>query len=397
MLTGLYPNQISSLSNKKKWTKEHIEEYSIAKKMTNAGYESVYAGKWHPLKQQHGKAKSVGYTVLEGGAHSELTENALNYFNQKHDKPFYFTASYLQPHAICWWGDSHYSYAKNVSKNEKQGYWPEGEDPWDKTMQEAEGMIFPAPPEDMDIKKFIAEKCPPLPDNYAIPENEPKSIGEKKRNSARNMFDFYGKGNRTKDLTKDEIWRLYRWSYFWLIEQVDKEIGKLLDGLEKAGLKDNTLIVFCADHGEQQGAHQLRLKQSLYDESSNVPFVVSGPGVLKSKVSNNILNTAADFYASLCDYASIPVPELVKKNGANSFRSIVETGKSDKWRAFTKIHCNAGEGVRTQNFKYNKYGEEEQLIDMFNDPGEMKNLIENPVKNHLGLGFATFQPILSQF
>jgi arylsulfatase A-like enzyme len=50
------------------------------------------------------------------------------------------------------------------------------------------------------------------------------------------------------------MWQALRWGYYRLIEKVDAEIGKVLDALQAAGLEDNTLIVFTADHGECAGA-----------------------------------------------------------------------------------------------------------------------------------------------
>ncbi len=75
-----------------------------------------------------------------------------------------------------------------------------------------------------------------------------------------------------------EDWRKHRWGYYRMIEKVDAEIGKVLAALRQAGLEENTLIVFTADHGECAGAHGFNQKTVLYDESARVPLIIACQG-----------------------------------------------------------------------------------------------------------------------
>jgi arylsulfatase A-like enzyme len=63
-----------------------------------------------------------------------------------------------------------------------------------------------------------------------------------------------------------KMWQALRWGYYRLVEKVDAEIGKVLDALQAAGLEENTLIVFTADHGECAGAHGFNQKTVFLEE-----------------------------------------------------------------------------------------------------------------------------------
>ena len=64
---------------------------------------------------------------------------------------------------------------------------------------------------------------------------------------------------------------------------MDEQIGRILDGLETSGMDKNTYIFFSADHGLGVGHHGLLGKQNLYEHSTRVPFIISGPGIPKKK------------------------------------------------------------------------------------------------------------------
>lgn len=73
--------------------------------------------------------------------------------------------------------------------------------------------------------------------------------------------------------------RVHRREYYAIISHMDQQIGRILDALEITGKRENTWIVFTADHGLAVGNHGLIGKQNMYDHSVRVPFVVVGPRV----------------------------------------------------------------------------------------------------------------------
>jgi arylsulfatase A-like enzyme len=75
-----------------------------------------------------------------------------------------------------------------------------------------------------------------------------------------------------------ERWKRYQDYYFNCLQDVDVQLGRLLDELDALGLMDNTIIIYAADHGEMAGAHGLRGKGAFaYEEQNNVPLIIAHP------------------------------------------------------------------------------------------------------------------------
>jgi choline-sulfatase len=76
----------------------------------------------------------------------------------------------------------------------------------------------------------------------------------------------------------DEQVRTARHAYYAAISYVDERIGELLAALDDAGLRDETTVIFTADHGEMLGERGLWYKMSFFEPSARVPLIVSTPG-----------------------------------------------------------------------------------------------------------------------
>jgi choline-sulfatase len=64
-----------------------------------------------------------------------------------------------------------------------------------------------------------------------------------------------------------------------MVDYVDGKVGEVLQALQQAGFADETLVVFCSDHGEMMGERGMWFKQTMYEPSSRVPLIVRWPGV----------------------------------------------------------------------------------------------------------------------
>ncbi|MCB1210697.1 MAG: sulfatase-like hydrolase/transferase, partial [Verrucomicrobiales bacterium] len=110
-------------------------------------------------------------------------------------------------------------------------------------------------------------------------------------------------------------------------ENIDIQIGRVLERLEAMGELDNTYIFYTADHGIAIGRHGLQGKQNLYEHTWRVPFVIKGPGIKPgSRAPGNIY--LLDTLATICDLAGIPAPD---SNEGLSFKPVLE-GKKDAVR-----------------------------------------------------------------
>jgi len=125
-------------------------------------------------------------------------------------------------------------------------------------------------------------------------------------------------------------------------------------------------------------AHKLEHKQVLYEESVRVPFIMSYKGVIpRGKVDDtHLVSNGLDLLPTLCDYAGIDAPKGLR---GRSLRPLAQGEDADQWRDFVVSESQSGRMLRTDRFKYCIYDSgrgREQLTDLKNDPGEMKNLAE---------------------
>lgn len=88
------------------------------------------------------------------------------------------------------------------------------------------------------------------------------------------------------------------------VEYLDKLIGKLVEEIEKAGLKDNTIIIFTADNGTGGKG-----KGQPTEKGARVPMIIWGPGYVKPRGSVMELTDLSDVFPTLCEWAGAPIPD----------------------------------------------------------------------------------------
>ena len=74
--------------------------------------------------------------------------------------------------------------------------------------------------------------------------------------------------------------------YFQAVEEIDALIGKLLDALKEAGIRNKTLVFMTADHGGSGTSHGGATMQEL-----EIPLVINGPGVVRNHEIKSAVNT----------------------------------------------------------------------------------------------------------
>ncbi len=81
----------------------------------------------------------------------------------------------------------------------------------------------------------------------------------------------------------DKTRQIARASYYGLCSFLDYQIGQVLDALESSGQLENTLIIYTSDHGDHNGDRHMWTKMSLFEESTGIPLIISGPGLEQGK------------------------------------------------------------------------------------------------------------------
>jgi arylsulfatase A len=160
------------------------------------------------------------------------------------------------------------------------------------------------------------------------------------------------------------------------IRYMDKQLGALVDELEKLGLRQNTLIIFSGDNGTAAGypsAVKGRMingwKGSMLEGGSRVPFIASWPGVTPAgKVLNDIVSFA-DPYATFAEIAGVKPPEGFKTDGQSIAPQL--HGEPGTPRNWAYVQLGGHWFVREPGFKMNETG---ALFDMSDAP-----FVEKPV------------------
>lgn len=339
--TALYPHEVKVKNN---GDQIQGEVPLLGQLMKDAGYKCNYFGKWHV-----GTTPEIGgyENYQKGNKDDGIAELGKEYLLQKHEKPFFLTVSFVNPHNVC-----QLARADAVGTNLPDG--PIGEAP------------------------VNLDELPPLPANFDIPENEPTVIREVQERSG----SYHYPTANWSELT----WRQYLWGYYRLVEKVDAEIGKVLQALEDGGYKENTIVIFTSDHGEGVAMHHWNQKQILYDQATKTPFMINWKGKTKNSVYSELVTNALDIPATILDVAGAEKPEsmrgisllpLIYGNSIEKYDYVVS--ETMFARGSTNLG-GTGRMIRSENYKYCIYdnGENrEQLFDMINDKGEMNNLAYN--------------------
>lgn len=173
-------------------------------------------------------------------------------------------------------------------------------------------------------------------------------------------------------------------AYLACISYVDWNVGRLLDELEKQGLRENTLIVFWSDHGYQLGERGKWSKAgSLWEQGTRVPFIIYDPRAKGNGTSSSRTVELIDIYPTLVEACGLPMPSGLDGVSLNPLlqnpNAPWERPAYTVWNEHSK--GITGVVVRTERWRYAEFygnGAGAFLTDAVHDPHELINLVENP-------------------
>ena len=192
--------------------------------------------------------------------------------------------------------------------------------------------------------------------------------------------DLAGKGGDWRDNYPD---------YLGQCNLLDQNVGKLMDALEAAGLKDDTVILYSSDHGSHFRTRNAEYKRSCEDGCLHIPLIAWG-GPFASAGKTDELVSLIDVPPTILDLAGLDIPAHYRGH------SLLQLAKGDTsgWPDAVYAQISEAENARTVRTKkwkycvctpvfdpkevYPKTYVEEKLYDLENDPYENTNLVSDP-------------------
>jgi iduronate 2-sulfatase len=178
--------------------------------------------------------------------------------------------------------------------------------------------------------------------------------------------------------------------YYAAVSFIDAQVGKVMNALEEAGLRNKTIVIFTSDHGFHLGEHDFWAKVSLLEESAKVPLIISVPGK-KPAVCNSFVELL-DLYPTTASLCGLEVPKWLQ--GKDISALLDDPSENLREAAFCANH--KGTLLRNDKWAFIEYGNTGseskngkpllpamELYDMKRDPKQYTNLANNPEYAHI--------------
>lgn len=186
-------------------------------------------------------------------------------------------------------------------------------------------------------------------------------------------------GENYQNLT-EAAWRNVVAHYYALVSHIDDQIGRILTALDDTGQRDNTIVIFTADHGEHLGDHGQIGKGSPHDSAARVPLIIRYPnGTIVTGQSDSLIELV-DVAPTILDWCGIQTPPALQ--GKSLLAELAGSGGAGRSSAYMEIrHPGAGgyKAIRTRQHLYERCtGGRERLWDLAKDPHQTQDIADLP-------------------
>lgn len=253
---------------------------------------------------------------------------------------------------------------------------------------------FYDPHHPFDPPKELLDRYLDVLDDIPLPNYVPGELDAKPETQRLHHNGSY-KGARTIEFPSrgDREHQVMRAAYWAMVDLVDRQVGRILDTLDRTGQRENTIVVFHADHGELLGDHGLYLKGPyFYDPAIRVPLILNWPGGLPSGRRVDDLVELVDLAPTLLEaVGASPEPGMQGRSLLPLINdSLTDTTHRDDVYAeyYNACQDHLGERafvtmVRTLENKIvvvhgPAAGPSGELYDLIEDPGENTNRWDDP-------------------
>ena len=367
-LTGTYPH-IHGVNQNNKHVDPDWQNYApYSTHLQNSGYETAHIGKIHMAWKRGKEHIRPGFDYwfsfigqgqyfdpkvndngvemkLEGYMTDILTDKTIDWLKNKRDpnKPFSLNLWHKAVHERHLPAPRH----KNLYKNED----------------------LPTPPYDTHKETF---------------KGKPEWLRRK-------TYGFkWNENDKIPDELPEITWPINKQKYMQLLRSliaVDESLGQVIKTLDEMGELENTVIIYSSDNGYFMGEHTFLDKRLAYENSMRVPMIIRYPKLItkNSIVKEQCLNI--DIAPTILDLAGVKKPSYMQ---GESMVKLVSGKKDKSWRKSMLFEYYVDDAwpyagpnqvaVRTNKYKLiDNFLEDDidELYDLVNDPGEMKNLIND--------------------
>jgi choline-sulfatase len=183
--------------------------------------------------------------------------------------------------------------------------------------------------------------------------------------------------------TDPDMVRLGRELYYALVGWMDKQVGAVIKSVRESYQRDNTVIIYLSDHGENKGDHHLWWKNCMYEHAARIPLIVNWPERWEGKQVRKGPCSSLDVVQTILDLAGVESPD---DWDGHSLVPWLEDKEHD-WKrlAVSEYYahnvCSGFSMIRKGPYKYvyhteinARYGSEKELYNLEEDPAELKNL-----------------------
>ncbi len=264
---------------------------------------------------------------------------AVDQLNKKHDKPFFLACGLYAPHFPNYCPQKYF-------------------DRYD--------------PAEIELPPYKADDLDDLP---------PK-VRKQKENRKRQHHDKLVKLEAVEDAIH---------GYLACISYADAMMGRVLDALDSSPYADNTIVVLWSDHGYHHGEKGDWGKHTLWERTSNVPFIWAGPGVAAG-AETDVTASLIDMYPTLIDMCGLPKPH--QQLEGESLASTLSNPSAATDRNVFLPYMTPGEyAIINRDWRYIRYGEDgEELYNLREDPNEWHNLASDEKYADLKAELRKFAP-----
>jgi iduronate 2-sulfatase len=201
------------------------------------------------------------------------------------------------------------------------------------------------------------------------------------------------------DSIPDPLARQLKHGYYAAISYMDAQLGKVLDELDRLGLRENTIIILWGDHGWKLGEHDAWCKHSTSENDTNAPLLLSFPGMKTAGAKINALVEFVDIYPTLSELAALPLPAHLE--GVSLKPLLEQPDRPWKSAAFSQYPRTKGQtstpnglmgySMRTDRYRFTVWVDRLdhtkidaiELYDHQHDPLENTNVASDPANTEL--------------